>query len=180
MSLQDDTLRKILDLERRLDDLVRPELTFNTIEWDYLCYVDEKTQNTVGGDFTSGAWRTRVLNVERADDGGHGSLSSNQITLQVGTYIIQASAPAYAVNRHQTRLYNITDAAATLSGTSEYAGSTDAVYNRSFIAGQFTIDAAKVFELQHRCETTVATRGFGVEANFQTEVYSIVELWKIT
>jgi hypothetical protein len=148
----------------------------------YLQYRDEKAQNTTGGTFTSGAWRTRTLNTEVTDVGGYGSLSSNQITLSSGTYKIYAIAPAYAVDRHQIRLQNVTDATTILVGTScfSYHNSGSGFdSNLSVIQGVFTIGASKALEIQHQCQTTQSGDGLGVAANFTTEVYTVVELWKI-
>lgn len=151
----------------------------------YILLRDEKAAGTSGGTFTSGAWQTRTLNTEVVDTGGHCTLTSNQFTLASGTYRIRASAPAYNVLRHQTRLRNITDGSTTLVGSSEYAGTENTgqsvfpTTNRSHVSGRFTITASKAFEIQHRCEQTRNTFGFGVEANFgEVEVYTIVELEK--
>jgi len=147
----------------------------------YVCVRDEKTQNTNGGTFTSGAWQTRVLNTESSDVSGVCSLSSNQITLTAGTYICRISCPAGHVQKHQSRLQNVTDATTVLIGTSMYTGNgnADVVENRSEIAGRFTIGASKALEVQHQCQTTKSTDGFGVAANFTTEVYTVAEFWKI-
>lgn len=150
---------------------------------NYLQYRDQQTANTQGGTFTSGAWRTRVLNTEVTDVGGFGSLSSNQITLSSGTYRIFATAPAFDVNRHKARLQNVTDGATVLIGSSEYAyagAGSDGSQSSSTISGIFTIAASKALEVQHQCQTTRANQGFGVESNFGVvEVYTVVELWKI-
>ncbi|MBK9751738.1 MAG: hypothetical protein IPO91_33915 [Chloroflexi bacterium] len=141
---------------------------------------DEKTQNTGGGTFTSGAWRTRDLNTEAVDTGNHCTLGSNQFTLAAGTYRIYASVPAAYCRRHQARLQNITDTTTTIVGTSEYttAADADATATRSIIEGRFTIASSKTFEIQHRCQTTFASNGFGVASNFTTEVYTTVRLEK--
>ncbi len=148
----------------------------------YLLYQDQKTQNTNGGTFTAGAWRTRDLNTEVIDTGGYGTLSSNQVTLLAGTYVVHASAPAYLINaRHQLRLQNITDTATLATGTSCYIPtiSTNMVSLPAILSGAFTISGTKVIELQHQCQSTEATDGFGVAANFGTEVYAVLELWRI-
>lgn len=132
-------------------------------------------QNTDAGTFTSGAWQTRALNTVAADSGGDASLSTGQVTLAAGTYRLRASAPAFSVGRHQARWHNVTDNAAVLAGTSEYA---DTVQTRSIVAGRFTISASKVFELQHRCENTRSSDGLGVAGNFTAEVYAEIELWR--
>lgn len=144
----------------------------------FICIQDQKAQNTPGGTFTNGAWRTRDLNTEVADTGGDATLAANQITLTAGTYRIMASAPGgNGLDRHKTRLQNITDGTTTLPGTSEESGSSTTV-TRSHIEGRFTIASAKVFEIQHQCQNTIAVAGFGFESNFATEVYTTVILWK--
>jgi len=140
---------------------------------------DEKAQNTSGGTFTSGAWQTRVLNTSKTNTIMGASLGSNQITLPAGTYWVHATAPAYRASRHRAKLYNTTGAADVLLGTSTYSGpGAYSAATLSFLSGQFTLTATSVLELQHRCETTLATHGFGVESNFATEVYSDVVIWK--
>lgn len=147
---------------------------------DYVCVRDKKAQNTTGGTFTSGAWRTRDINDEQADAGALCSIAANQITLAAGTYRCLISAPAAWCNRHQARLYNITDTAVILAGTSEYSTNTlaDLVTTRSFIVGRFTLAAAKVLEVQHQCQTTRVTYGLGVASNFTDEIYTVAEFWR--
>lgn len=144
----------------------------------YIHINDEKAQNTGGGTFTLGAWRTRDLNQEKSDTGDNASLASNQITLDAGTYRCMAAAPAYNIDRHQTRLYNITDSAVLLTGTSVYAPAGHDGANTSYVYGRFTIAAEKVIELQHQSEATQADLGLGIASNFGIEVYASVELWK--
>lgn len=145
---------------------------------EYAKVSDQKSVNTDGGTFTSGAWQTRTLNTEDSDDSGFLALSSNQVTLSAGTYIVRASAPAVQVNVHQTRLMNVTDNSVIIVGTSEFAGATGVGVTRSWVCGKFTIGASKALELQHRAITTKATNGFGAAATFTTEVYAEMEFWK--
>jgi hypothetical protein len=148
---------------------------------DYLKYSDTKASGTAGGTFTSAAWRTRVLQTEDFDTGNHGSVAANQITLAAGTYQVRISAPAATCQAHKARLQNITDGTTTLLGTSEYGGTGTTNSSRSVIMGQFTIAGSKVFEVQHYCNSTKATDGFGIATSIATisEVYTEVELWKI-
>lgn len=148
----------------------------------YVLLQEQQTQNTNSSGFTSGAWRTRPLNTEVSDVGGLCSLSSNQFTLAAGTYVIRAVAPAYYVNRHQTRLQNVTDGSTVLVGQGAYAFRDvggDSGMTLSVLTGIFTIAASKALELQHQCQTSNATNGMGLACNFTTEVYAIVELWKV-
>jgi|5B_taG_2_1085324.scaffolds.fasta_scaffold165522_1 hypothetical protein len=140
---------------------------------------DEKASGTNAGTFTAGAWITRTLNTIKTNEITGASLSSNQITLPTGTYYINASAPGYDLDRHQTALYNITDSSFEIIGTSEYSNSTDLVQTRSFVLGRFTISAQKTFELQHRGETSKTTFGLGVGSNFgQINTFADVQIWR--
>lgn len=143
---------------------------------DFIHIRDEKAQNTPGGTFTSGAWRPRDLNTEVADTGNNASVASNQITLEAGTYRAVIRAPAMKGESSQARLYNITDSAVILIGS--VAESATTVQVDSWILGRFTLAAQKVLEVQHRNEVTRSTDGFGEQANFTTEVYTEVMLWK--
>lgn len=145
----------------------------------YILVRDEKTQNTDGGTFTLGAWRTRDINTEVTDTGGNCAISSNQITLDAGTYECLIKCPAYHVDEHQARLQNVTDASTTLLGTAERAASGAGVQTSSVIMGRFTIAAQKTFEIQHQSTVTGSTTGFGYAANITTEIYTVAEFRKV-
>lgn len=146
---------------------------------DYLSYEDQKTAGTSGGTFTSGSWQTRTLNTEVSDSGNHGSVASNQVTLDDGTYIVRASAPGFQIGVHQTRLQNITATATLLTGTCEYCDPINSVSNRSFIDGKIVLAVRSVIELQHRSQSTKAATGAGVSLGVTTEVYAKLVLEKV-
>jgi hypothetical protein len=137
---------------------------------------DQKAANTPGGTFTSGALRTRDLNTILFDPDTIVTLSSNQFTLQAGTYLIGWYAPARNVSRHKSSLQNITDAANAGRGSSELSNLTTSASSGQALV---VIAAAKVFEIQHQCQTTTATSGFGIETNFAIEVYTRVTIEKV-
>ncbi len=145
----------------------------------YAIIVDEKAYNTGGGNFTTGDWRTRDLNTELADADGIVSISSNQFTLQAGTYLIKAACPTYYVQRHVAKLYNVTDSSDALTGQTAF-NTSGAAQTNAFIFGRVTIGAAKVFEIRHRCQVTYNTYGFGVEHGFSgnSSIYTVVEIYK--
>jgi hypothetical protein len=226
-----------------------------TYQSEAVAYIeDQKAQNTDGGTFTNGAWRTRDLNTkvfdasvicsitklpftsggtyeivagdeiegatsgetatvfdveltggswaggdaagnlwlndqsgafvaENLDVGANANVASiaadstdSEIRLLAGTYRINATAPGYQVNRHQTRFQNTTDAATIAAGSSERT--TTATCTVSSVEGRFTITASKTFELQHQCFTTIANVGFGNPCDFTTEVYARIEIIK--
>lgn len=146
----------------------------------YALIRDEKTNGTNGGTFTSGAWQTRDLNTEVIDTGSFLTLATNQFTLLSGTYRISARAPAIQVSGHQAKLYNITDAADVLLGSSGYASSAHDVQDHSFVIGEFTISGSKTFEIRHRSFGSMSAFGFGADMGIgSTNVYTTVELWKL-
>jgi len=141
---------------------------------------DEKASGTGGGAFTSGGWRTRVLNAVKTNEISGASLASNQITLPAGTYFIQAYAQGGSCGLHVAKLKNITDDTDEIIGQyndSGFAGSNWAGTAYSFVSGRFTITGQKVFELQHRCTHNGA---FGAGLNFDvTCVFADIKIWKV-
>ena len=125
----------------------------------YAVIADQKTSGTDGGTFTSGAWRTRDLNTEVTDVDNIVSISSNQFTLQAGTYLIKARATGYDCDRHQLRIRNITDASTVRFGISNFVNQTYNVFSTAVVVGRTTISGAKVFELQHQAQSTKTTFG---------------------
>tara|TARA_B100000424_G_scaffold146543_1_gene111682 strand:+ start:165 stop:779 length:615 start_codon:yes stop_codon:yes gene_type:complete len=144
----------------------------------YAVIADQKSQNTQGGTFSAGAWRTRDLNTEIADADNIVTISSNQFTLGAGSYLIRGSASVYRTNGHQTRIYNDTDSSIVAVGTDEMSHNSFYTMNRSFVSGRVTITGNTVFELQHRCATGVNTYGYGQRNNFGVEQYALVEIFK--
>jgi len=146
---------------------------------DYILLQDIKSAGTNSGAFTTGAWVKRDIG-EVIDVQNHASVSSNQITLQPGTYRFYITCPAYKVHTHRARLYNITDSIEYV-GTGEFSSDTDATSNRSVIAGKFTITSITVFEIQHICEfDSGLPNGFGVRAgaiDTEQNVYTIAEFF---
>jgi hypothetical protein len=147
------------------------------IDHVYLTY--EVSSGTQGGTFTSGAWRTRPLNTEVVDNANLCSLSSNQVTLEAGTYYIAAKAVVYKVNHHQLRWRNVTDSTTAIESVNHMTRQSGDDGDVAPLEGVFTISSQKTFELQHRCAATRSTDGMGVAASFDKEVYATVNLLKI-
>ena len=142
----------------------------------YAIIADQKSSNTLGGSFSSGGDRTRDLNTEIADADGIVSISSNQFTLQAGTYLVRGSAPAYNVGRHVAWVYDVTNSTNVPDfGTAEH--SYNGVVTRSFFYSRFTISGTTVFEIRHRCENTQSA-GFGQESNIATNTYTVAVIFK--
>jgi len=159
--------------------IVKADLAANAVSFvSYAIIADQKAQNTGGGTFTSGAWRTRDLNTEITDPDGIVSISSNQFTLGAGSYLIRWSAPSYGTDRHQVRLYNITNSTSAGVSQSAYNAVTGAAVTATFGSARVVLAGTTVFEIQHQAQTTSATIGLGVGSNFGTEQYTTVEIFK--
>lgn len=132
----------------------------------YAVIADGKVDNSDGGSFTAGAWRTRDLNHEITDEDNIVSISSNQFTLAAGNYLILATTPAIQVKGHQARIYNVTDSAVVVNGMAEFTGAiSNGPGNLSRVAGRVSITGSKVFEIQHRCAfTTTGAYAMGTAA----------------
>lgn len=147
----------------------------------YAIICDQKSLGTDGGTFTAGGWRTRDLNTELIDADGIVSISSNQFTLQAGTYFVEAAAPAYKANRHMIKLYQTSGTAGNVvTGTSMYATNASAGYNIARLFARFTISEATTYEIQHYAESSETTYGFGVGTDLSTEIYTVVKIFKET
>lgn len=143
----------------------------------YLCYHHQETSGTNAGNFVNGAWRTREFTTEVYDTGSNGSLASNQITLDAGTYLLWAFAPAYKVDDHVCLWRDVTNSATICRGNSAVAGTDQ---TESVILGhRFVVSAQTTYELWHYCQTTRNGDGFGHAHGYTDEIYARVYLIKI-
>lgn len=141
---------------------------------------DQKSVGTNGGGSSSGA-NTRTLNTVVVNNISGASLASNQITLPAGNYRVTASAPCFKGDSHKAYLYNVTDSANAIIGSSESTWNGDNTQTRSFIDGYMVLAGTKVFQLRHQILTAVATNGLGVATNVSgsgVEVYSTITIEK--
>ena len=142
----------------------------------YAIFCDQKTLGTDGGTFTSGAWRVRDLNTTIANtDTTNIALGTNEFTLQTGNYYIQWQAVAGQPNMasHQSGLHD--GSGFIQMGKSMYNWSTSGD-SCGFV--RVTPGSATTYTIQHQCETTTTTTGFGVATDFAVEIYTVVEIFK--
>jgi len=145
----------------------------------YAVICDQKAQGTDGGTFSSGAWRTRDLNTEICDPDGIVSISSNEFTLDAGTYLIEWMCPAFRSNVHVARLYDVTGAAAVQVGQGAFTDTgADGEQTNAFGWARVTIAASNTYRIEHRCQSGLATNGFGTAHNFEVEIYTVVKIFK--
>ena len=145
-----------------------------------LLHVRDEKNGVNGGTFTAGSFTARTLNTTLTNEISGASLASNQITLPAGTYFLSAYATAWRVQNNKLILKNITDSSTTLIGSSEFCETTVNNQFKAVIDGRFTIGASKTFELQHRCDSTYASEGYGTANGFGiNEVYTDLRIWKV-
>jgi len=155
-------------------------LNWKTLAGQILAYgVVSNTQlsGTAGGTQTSGSLQQRVLNTVDVSSGFTTfTLAANALTLDAGTYLVLAEAPAYSVGSHQlaivrsdgTKFYGST--AVALTGTQ----------TESRFEGVITITAGQTLTLQHQSQNTQATTGQGYPGSFgNVEVYGRMTLVRI-
>lgn len=148
---------------------------------------EEQTAGTNGGSFTAGSWVTRTLNMTGGNLNGT-SLSSNQMTLPAGRYVVFAQAPAYQCDINQLRLQNITDGTTQVIGQVSHSAfiGFGGIVDASLIAllsGFFIIEESKTFELQHQCQTTASpltVSGLGFAGGFGPEIYAVVSFISVS
>lgn len=172
-------LQLIDNLTNALASVATDRLRVEIVSEDYVHVQDRKVQNTPGGAFTFGAWRTRDINDEVTDTAGICTIAGNQITLEAGTYRCAIYCPAYLVNQHQAQLYDTTGTAVLVLGQNAHSRTAADGASVAVVRGRFTLAIASALEVQHRCTTTQAVNGFGPQCNWGDEIYTIAEFWRL-
>lgn len=157
---------------------VTGNVTGNILQ-NYMQVNETQAQNTAGGATVAATWQTRTLNTILVSTITGATLGSNQITLPAGTYYISATAPAYAINGHRIRVWNVTDGLQLLIGQGEYTNA--ATQTNALVTGRFTLGSSKAIRIDHYTQSTRATNGLGVQVNASgySEIYTTVEIWKL-
>lgn len=148
---------------------------------NFLHIQDEKSSGSNGGGVTSGAFRKRVLNTVKTNEISGASVSSDVVSLPAGTYFADWSAPAFFVDQHYTRLQDTSNTVTLVLGSAEFSDNVGGGHtvSRSMGSGRFTLTGTTNIELQHRVGVSQASNGFGVASGVQTNVYSILKIWRI-
>jgi len=142
---------------------------------------ETQANNTMGGTFTQGSYIKRTLNTTVVNTITGCTLSSSVISLPAGTYQVLARAGAFMTQRHKCRLQNTSDATTIALGQNAISDtSAGQASTFSLLQTEFTLAGTKNIELQHRCQTTRATDGFGSACNFSDdEIYTTIEIVKL-
>lgn len=131
---------------------------------------------TVGGAFVQAGWRVRPTNTDIVNACGMG-WGVGSFWTEPGIYEIYAECPAYAVNHHMARLWDITHGVQLLLGTSAYAPA--GVQSNSIIVGRIYGNWEHI-RVEHYCQTTNAVDGMGSPCTFGVnEMYAFIEFHKV-
>ena len=145
---------------------------------NFLHIQDQKATGTDAGNNLAGA-NTRVLNTVLTNTISGASLASNQITLPIGKYYVEASAPAYDCNNHVLELLNFSDTLIMLVGQGLFCEPNANAHSLSKLNGVIDIATSKVIELKHTIQTAT-THGLGkASGQGSLEVYTDVKIWKV-
>lgn len=161
--------------KKYVDDNIPTAATDTLRRANYLRYSDTKSINTSPQTSAANAWTTRDLTTEDVDYGTLGSLGSNQITLGAGWYYCQAASTLGNVAVARIRIYDVTNSSQLLISHNYYG------YNdiNATLGGYFMLSDTASIELQYYTKTAGRAMGWVFNASGNTEVYSVVELWRV-
>ncbi len=139
-----------------------------------------QSSGTNGGTATSGSFLKIGLNTTVINGITSCTLTSGVISLPAGTYTVAASNPFAGVNDCKIKLYNTSDSADVIIGTSgNQNGATTSQVIRTELLGVFTSAATKNYELQYRVAATLASYGLGINNSFGVaENYALITITK--
>lgn len=142
---------------------------------------EQQTAGTNGGGSTSGSWQTRVLNTSVLNEISGASLSSNQITLPAGTYVISASQVLNRSGESRARIRNVTDGTNVGLSLTIFIATTTGLPTTivAIPAYKFTLASSKVLELQYYIASSKTVDGLGYRSTFDTEIYADVFIEKV-
>lgn len=152
--------------------------------------VEERANSTgtVGGAASAASWNDRgntVGWVKTFDTLGSSFLttpSTSKLALVAGTYIIEASAPAYNVGIHRLRIgrYNSSNVNEEyVYGTSEVAPAT--IQSRAVARVKMTFAAGDYFKVEHYLTSNNSTSDMGTPSSQGTyEIYARVSITRVS
>lgn len=173
-----------INLQRQGSDYRTPSKAIGLPAQRVAVIKDVKAATTAMQTLTASVWTTRVLNNLVDPTGIVTSLASNQFVLPAGKYFISARCPVMSgvsgISFHKAALYNVTDAANILIGTTErtLSPSGSSHTGNSVVEGHFTLTAAKTLDIRHIVGTTYSAEA---APNFSStdEIYTTVVITKI-
>ena len=132
--------------------------------------VGQLPTGTAGSSSATTTWNVRTLNTEVYDDDNVVALSgTNGFALQPGEYLIEFSAPAHSMQRHQQRGTSTDSTGIIALGSSEFCDSNES----SFSEGSWKVNIIKPTITCYIMLKTNNNNGLGVETSNNTgNIYS--------
>jgi len=148
-------------------------------------YQYQETDGTDGDSYAT-SWTKLPLATEVSDPESIGSISSNQVTLGAGTWLLQGWAGVSfdgtgSNNSGRIRLYNATDATEIALGTSWFNNNLSGLLLPStlHVYGQVVLAGSKAIELQGIASSTSVKLGDNDGLSAGVEVYAQLIAMKI-
>lgn len=175
------------DISNNANDIANHANDITTLQGslDVIILQHYENANTSAGGQVIGSWATRKLNRESIDTGNYCALSSNQFTLDAGTYDIEAAAAFYNTHESMIRLFNV-----TANGVQDDLGNNDILSLTTDVEsggadivmhGRFTIANQSVLRIESRVGVNNTVTGWGKAHNWGVEErYMTVKLQKIS
>ena len=160
---------------------IRGDDNFDTGFSTAIAIVAEVTSSHAGGSSSAG-WQDRVLNTEITDTKNIVTLSSNQFTLQAGTYLIEWRVPVYRVDRFGSTLHNVTTNTTVAIGSGGQSYTGDNSSDNSHGTTVTTITGATAFKITMYGASAGSSYGLGITYQSgagQNSVYTQVIIHKI-
>ena len=156
------------------------KVTFEKPTVSVAVIADEKAYNVAGGSSSAG-FNDRDLNTEVFDPDNIVSISSNQFTLNAGTYIIEFSSPAYKTDRMFTELYDVTNSTSVGQGVSLYGSSSNNIGLDSKGYARLTLTASTTYKIRTFTGVARASNGLGVshDVSGSNNIYTQVKITKL-
>ena len=188
----------------QLDALVAAHHWRETDETLHWIVQDVKSTGSNGGTAREGVWQTRTLNSLSGSGADNCTLQNDRMILKRGTYKVTASVPAYGVETHRARLYNVSRNATAHYGPTQHANGVDdgdddssggnngngngnnkknstsiSVQTFAALKGLVSVtEDSEQFEMQHYCSNSHESSGLGRAQGLSgvPEIYTTVEV----
>lgn len=137
-------------------------------------FLDRRTDGTVGGAATTGAWTTRTIQTTNINTLTDASLSSNGVTLVTGTYLVRGTAYFEDTDTCQLRIKR--GASTYYYGLTGNAGADG--FNLTVSAVVNIIAATDTVELEYYAQSSGSTNDLGRPAGISgnLETYAVLEI----
>lgn len=157
-------------------------LRWGNIPMRYWQIIESQPIATNGGDSVGGVvWTPRILNTFSANGGTNVTFATNQITINSGTYLFDASSTFYRTGSSRIRLQNITASTTVAVSPSLFSpdldGASTVVPQTSTL---LVITTPTDYEIQYACANARVGDGLGVaSATDQDEIYTIINIYQL-